>query len=136
MSQFGSYLSRDIPVGDKLRMGTSTTILTTTTTLLDISSGTSGLIHGINLTSVVGSGAATVEIDTLYVTVDGASERTFTGSFAKIHFPSSASGSPASMEQGFIPLPIRFADSITIKAEVTLATGGNGIAATVVYSVD
>lgn len=135
MSQFGSYLSRDIPVGDKLRMGTTTSILTTTTTLLTVSSGTSGIIHGINLAPNPSSGAATVVVDTIYVTVDGASERTYTGRFAVVYFPSSASGSTGSMEQGFIPLPIRFADSIVIKAEVSSASGGT-IDATVVYSVD
>jgi hypothetical protein len=136
MSQFSSFTSKDIPAGDKFRMGTTTTILTTTTTLLNVSSGTSGIIYGINLVSIIGSGAATIDLDTIYVTVDGASERTFTGTFAKVHFPSTTSGSPSAIQQGFITLPIRFTDSIVIKAEVSSAAGGNGFGATVVYSVD
>lgn len=133
MSQFSQFVNSLIPPGDKLRMGTSTSILTTTTTLLTVSSGTAGMVYGINLTPVATGGAATVVVDAIKVTIDGAAERTFTGSFATVYFPSSASGSTGSLEQGFIALPINFTDSVVIKAEVSSASGGT-IEATVIYS--
>ena len=131
------YGGGGLPVGDALRSGTTTSIGTTSTTILNLTT-TNGIIHGVMLTSdqQTTSGAASSIINEIKLIIDGAAERTLTGNnFAIAYNNGSAgdSGAKAGIYGIYLPLPIRFASSCTIKLKAS--TTIPGVLGTVIYSV-
>jgi len=98
------------PVGDKLRVGTETNLATTDTTILNITS-TAGVLQGINI-NFDESGSGKMVVLDLKVTVDGAAERTLTGTAARFFYNGSVGSSQFT---SFIPIAISFSSSLVIK---------------------
>ena len=128
------YGGSNIPVGDKLRTTGNVTLAATDTTILTLGAGNPGIIHGIFISTDFSSSTAKKDITNIKVTVDGAAERTLNGSFATINFLSGSSDNEA-VHGFFIPLPIRFSDSIVVKSSVGNITAGD-VRANLMYSVN
>ena len=128
------YGGGGLPVGDALRSGTTTSIGTTSTTILNLTT-TNGIIHGVMLTSNQGNTGDSI-INEIKLTIDGATERTLTGNnFAIAYYNSGSgdSGAKAGIYGVYLPLPIRFTSSCTIKLKASTTTPG--VLGTVIYSV-
>ena len=113
MATLNSSIFKDVPQGDKLRIDLVDVSHSTLTTLTNVASG-GGMFHGI----AVAGNVTSAEFDEIRVTVDGASERTFNISPAFRAIGSSTSSGY------FLPLPINFNDSCTVKIDVS--HGGAG----------
>jgi hypothetical protein len=131
------YGGGSLPTGDQFRSGTATSLVTTTDTSILALTTTAGIIHHIAFScsdSMVANNTIT-SATTLKVTVDGASERTINGKLANFSNLSDTANAAVTATQPiqFFPLPIKFSDSITIKAQRD--NGDRTITATVYYSV-
>lgn len=104
-----SFTNRGIPIGDKFRTSGAVSVTTAVeTTVLTVASG-GGLIHGIHF-DINGR----QQLDNIKVTVDGAAERTLTYGVYPVYDITTPY---------FLPLPIAFATSITIKVNMTISVG-------------
>lgn len=129
------YGGGGIPVGDQFRNGTPTTLNNgSDTTILNLTT-TAGRIHGIRLEWANVGGNSDTRVNNLKITVDGASERTITGTIS--HYRTTPGDSLAIYYTDYYTLPIIFASSITIKLRTTLVSGiAADCVATVDYSVN
>ena len=116
----------DIPSGDTLRVGTDTTVNNSDTTVLPLSSATVGFLQGFWVRQL--STSASDYISTIKVTVDGASERTLT-----VRMGYDVATNAGVFWNMFIPLQIKFTDSLVVKMA---ANNGGRISAQAVYDVE
>lgn len=111
MATLNSNVFKDFPVGDKARVATASLTSATDTTVLSVASG-GGVLTGLTFYYVGGSN---VTLNSIKVTVDGASERTLTFG----HLLTSG----AVIDTISIPMIIPFDASITVKVNTTLSGG-------------
>jgi hypothetical protein len=125
------YGGGGVPVGDKLRFGTAMIAASGgTTTVLTVASG-GGVFHGIYIGAADSGTNEDSIITNVKVTVDGASERTLDMSAITMRVRRQASSAGVA-EAFFFPLPIAFADSLTVKISYG---GGPNNTVMAVYSV-
>lgn len=131
------YGGSSVSTGDQYRTGTDTSV-GSNTTILTLTT-TSGVIQGILISwSLTGGVNGQTAVDTLKLTVDGASERTLNGRLSSCREYSGGDSVGVILTQYFpFPEGIRFSDSITIKVTKTTLSGTPAdCSATVHYSVN
>ena len=131
------YGGSNIPTGDQFRSGTATSLSNGADSTLFNLTTTSGIIHHIvfECSDTNNTSNTITSADTLKVTVDGAAERTLNGVLARYSNNNDTStNNTATQPNQVFPLPIKFNDSITIKAQKDNAD--RTITATVYYSVN
>lgn len=116
-----------VPTGDQLRTATAVLAHNTDTTLLSESAGTGGLVYGFWFEK--DSGAQPSRIQNIKVTIDGAAERTLT--FDRPSFVYSSTGA---IQNYWIPLPIDYKSSVTIKVN-QFGNNSTTAEATIAYSL-
>lgn len=122
-AQASSFFGGDIPTGDKLRTtGVVSTRTATDTTLLTLVSQ-GGVMHAVILGASGGAGSDAI-LNSIKVTVDGASERTLSYGIYTTIEDTSVGHNPAIV----IPVPISFNTSLTVKVNAGYSSGSNGTA--------
>lgn len=131
MSISGLIAGGGIPEGDNLRTANLTLTASTTTdgTLLSESSGSGGVVYGFTLRSTTSGGQT--QLNSIKVTIDGASERTLSlgTTFNKLLESTTAEGT------FYLNTPINYKTSLTYKINYTTGSVGTGVKATLFYSL-
>jgi hypothetical protein len=130
---FASSFTIPIPVGDKLRFGTTTNCTgAITTTVLNVASG-GGVLYYLLIHPPHNTGEFDQGFDNIKVTVDGAAERTLDMSNATEFNMIRKMTAVGAVQAAFFTLPINFKTSLVVK--ITTTSSSYDAWVTAVYSV-